>query len=88
MSGKGSKPRPFTVDQNTFSDNWDKIFNPKVRDDDIAEEEAWQLIEDRIEREKQSLKKMKDPRSEAEKQFAAWAKDEFYDRDIDSNIDY
>jgi len=24
--GKGSKPRPFSVDQKTFDDNWDKIF--------------------------------------------------------------
>jgi len=28
--GKGSKPRPFSVDQKTFSDNWDAIFNKKV----------------------------------------------------------
>lgn len=27
MSGKGSSPRPFSVDQKTFSNNWDKIFN-------------------------------------------------------------
>lgn len=26
MSGKGSKPRPLSVDQKTFDDNWDKIF--------------------------------------------------------------
>lgn len=32
MSGKGSKPRPFSVDRKTFEDNWDKIFgNSKVR---------------------------------------------------------
>ncbi len=24
--GKGSKPRPFSVDQKTFDNNWDKIF--------------------------------------------------------------
>jgi hypothetical protein len=24
--GKGSKPRPFSVDQKTFDDNWDKVF--------------------------------------------------------------
>jgi hypothetical protein len=24
--GKGSNPRPFSVDQKTFDDNWDKIF--------------------------------------------------------------
>jgi hypothetical protein len=26
MSGKGSKPRPFSVDQKTFNDNWEVIF--------------------------------------------------------------
>ena len=24
--GKGSKPRPLSVDQNTFDNNWDRIF--------------------------------------------------------------
>lgn len=24
--GKGSKPRPISVDKKTFDDNWDKIF--------------------------------------------------------------
>lgn len=27
--GKGSKPRPFSVDQKTFSENWNKIFGKK-----------------------------------------------------------
>jgi len=27
MSGKGSRPRPFSVDHDTFSDNWDRIFS-------------------------------------------------------------
>jgi hypothetical protein len=26
MSGKGSNPRPFSVDQKTFANNWDAIF--------------------------------------------------------------
>jgi len=26
MSGKGSKPRPFSVDRKTFESNWKKIF--------------------------------------------------------------
>ena len=26
MSGKGSRPRPFSVDQKTFDSNWDAIF--------------------------------------------------------------
>lgn len=27
MSGKGSKPRPFVITKEHFSENWDKIFN-------------------------------------------------------------
>ena len=27
--GKGSSPRPFSVDQKTFDDNWDRVFNRK-----------------------------------------------------------
>jgi hypothetical protein len=26
MSGKGSRPRPYSVDQKTFDTNWDCIF--------------------------------------------------------------
>lgn len=26
-NGKGSKPRPLSVDQQTFADNWDRVFN-------------------------------------------------------------
>ncbi len=29
MSGKGSRPRPFSVTQETFSKNWDLIFKTK-----------------------------------------------------------
>jgi hypothetical protein len=36
MNGKGSKPRPFSVDQDTFGSNWDKVFKkeepPKIPD--------------------------------------------------------
>ena len=34
MSGKGSRPRPFSVDQKIFDDNWDKIF--KKQDDNTG----------------------------------------------------
>lgn len=27
--GKGSSPRPFSVDQETFASNWDRIFGKK-----------------------------------------------------------
>jgi hypothetical protein len=29
MSGKGSRPRPFSVDRKTFESNWEKIFGKK-----------------------------------------------------------
>ncbi len=29
MNGKGSKPRPYSLDLETFSANWDSIFKPK-----------------------------------------------------------
>lgn len=29
MSGKGSRPRPFSVDRKTFASNWNKIFGKK-----------------------------------------------------------
>ena len=32
MSGKGSRPRPLSVNQKTFDNNWDKIFSkPKTQ---------------------------------------------------------
>ena len=30
--GKGSKPRPLSVDQETFDDNWDRIFEKEKND--------------------------------------------------------
>ena len=30
--GKGSKPRPFSVDQKTFDNNWDNIFKKRPSD--------------------------------------------------------
>ena len=32
MSGKGSKPRPFSVDRKTFESNWEKIFGKKNKE--------------------------------------------------------
>jgi len=29
MSGKGSRPRPYSVDNETFASNWDRIFSKK-----------------------------------------------------------
>lgn len=39
MAGKGSKPRPYSVDQQTYSNNWDAIFNKKKK---MTPEEALQ----------------------------------------------
>ena len=30
MNGKGSKPRPLSVDYNRYSQNWDNIFSKKI----------------------------------------------------------
>ena len=41
--GKGSSPRPYSVDKQTFDNNWDKIFGkktPQEIDDAKAEDEA------------------------------------------------
>jgi hypothetical protein len=45
--GKGSSPRPYSVDQKTYSDNWDQIFKKsrKEAEDSMNEEEAFRLIE-------------------------------------------
>lgn len=36
--GKGSKPRPFSVDQKTFDSNWDMIFKKKQQEKDTQSE--------------------------------------------------
>ena len=35
MSGKGSRPRPFSVDKETFDNNWDNIFSKKTKETKI-----------------------------------------------------
>jgi len=45
--GKGSSPRPFSVSQKTFGDNFDAIFrkpSPKEIEEAKAEEEEFQRI--------------------------------------------
>jgi|LauGreDrversion4_2_1035121.scaffolds.fasta_scaffold04138_5 hypothetical protein len=39
--GKGSSPRPFSVDQKTFTDNWDAIFGQKKKSEGEKQAEAW-----------------------------------------------
>ena len=34
--GKGSAPRPYSVDTDTFESNWDKIFKKKKNSDDVS----------------------------------------------------
>lgn len=46
--GKGSSPRPFSVNQETYANNWEAIFGkktPKEVDDAQAEDEAFALLE-------------------------------------------
>lgn len=48
MSGKGSKPRPFSVSQDEYSKNFDTIFrkpDPRVLEDQKNEDEAFKYIE-------------------------------------------
>jgi hypothetical protein len=42
--GKGSNPRPFSVSQETYANNFDRIFrkDPKVVEDQKAEDEAFE----------------------------------------------
>ena len=35
MSGKGSSPRPFSVDTKTFESNWEKTFGKRQQEKDI-----------------------------------------------------
>jgi hypothetical protein len=46
--GKGSSPRPFSVDNETFGNNFDAIFrkkSPKQVEDQMTEDEAFELIQ-------------------------------------------
>ena len=65
MSGKGSRPRPFSVDHSTFSSNWDKIFGSTPS---------------RVDQEVEALRRMRDTRTEGERQSEAWLKNEHYDQ--------
>ena len=58
--GKGSIPRPFSVDQKTFADNWDTIFGKKKKDN--KEEKTYEpddgpLTGDQIKQIKENLEK-------------------------------
>lgn len=51
MSGKGSKPRPFSVTQEEYDKRWDAIFGRdlKEEDDQKAEDEEFERIAQRQE---------------------------------------
>jgi hypothetical protein len=38
MAGKGSKPRPLSVDRKTYESNWDRIFNKNRTNQSMKEE--------------------------------------------------
>ena len=49
---KGSLPKPYSVDLNTFNNNWDNIFrkpDPKVIEDQQIEDEAFENIANQTE---------------------------------------
>ena len=49
---KGSLPRPYSVDLNTFNNNWDNIFrkpDPRVIEDQKNEDEAFENIANQTE---------------------------------------
>lgn len=59
MSGKGSAPRPFSVDSETYAANWDAIFGKKKTstaeqfDQAIMKDEYYDLEEVQDERDQQ-----------------------------------
>ena len=54
--GKGSSPRPFSVSQETFADNYDKIFrkpSPKeIEEDKYEQEEFDRILQQNLERQR------------------------------------
>jgi len=56
--GKGSNPRPFSVSQETFASNYDKIFrkpSPKELEDEKAEQEEFDRILEENKRRQKSI---------------------------------
>lgn len=51
--GKGSAPRPYSVDQKTFGNNWDAIFGKKKPD---YEPDDGPLTDDQLQQIKDSVK--------------------------------
>jgi hypothetical protein len=59
-SGKGSSPRPFSVSQETYANNFDRIFrkDPRIIEDQKAEDEAFEQIKKLQEIRQKALDKM------------------------------
>ena len=53
--GKGSSPRPYSVSQEQFADNWEKIFGKKKKTDDKEDDNP--LVEDQFDHTKDSTEK-------------------------------
>jgi hypothetical protein len=71
MSGKGSRPRPLSVDHSTFDSNWDRIFGKKHN-----------LVQQEIE----SLQRMSNRTREDQDQSQAWLQNEYYDLDSTNSV--
>jgi hypothetical protein len=67
MAGKGSTPRPYSVDRKTYEDNWNRIFKKNSS----------------VEQEIASLQRLGTNPSLAEQQDASILRDEYYDVNID-----
>lgn len=52
--GKGSAPRPFSISQEKFANNWDAIFGKKKPD---YEQDAGPLTEDQLQQIRDSVEK-------------------------------
>lgn len=54
--GKGSSPRPFSVSQETFGNNYDNIFRKKtpkeIEEDKYEQEEFDRILQENLERQK------------------------------------
>ena len=61
---KGSRPRPYSVSQKEFANSFDRIFgkpDPRVRDDDQAEDEEFNRIDHMQVRVKEDQTKVSQP---------------------------
>ena len=48
MSGKGSRPRPYSVSQQIFDSNWDRIFQGSKEEKETIEELSKMIAEETL----------------------------------------